>query len=628
MIASMKLRPRIALVSCVVALFSVAVTGALLIRQSRAYSAEQLSQRQVLLVQNRAFALGDSVQLATRELVRLSQMAEVDLTDNDLRPEATLLAHAHRNSTLFNIGLQILDAGGRCLWSEPASAECAGRNYGGEPWLIAGRRATEPVVMGERPDRGTLVNLVVPIGGRRGAADGVLRGIIDLRTDKIISPAITEGLPAGTERALVTEDGSIVFPAHFVRTDGWQRAIAAAAAKSAGAFIAREQDEDWLYAYAPVSHAPWGLAFRWRYSSLDRSLEQQLRLLLEILAAGGALAVLLGFVSSRFLTRPLESLVRAVRELSASRARGEAMPAHAGEVAQRSDELGELAHAFDELRGKLAEGDALHHKDVEAIRDLASSLEERVRARTAELEAAQRSLLAQERLAAMGQAAAVISHELKNSLGALGMGVDLISSQAAASGLQRAHAQVRAEIARLRTMTDELLVFARSPRLDAQPVDVQQTVRRAISLCSEQAAGAQVALTLDLADGGTSLVVPCDEARIQSVLVNLVQNAIEAITWSAEARPRREVRIGTARDNGAVAIRVEDSGPGLNDEARAHLFEPFFTTKRNGTGLGLATAQRFVAAHGGRISFQRSELGGARFVIELPLREKRSVGAA
>jgi len=143
----MKLRPRIALVSCLVALFSVAATGVLLIQQSRAYSAEELSQRQLLLVQNRAFALDDSVELATRELVRLSHMAEVDLTDNDLRPEATLLAHAHRNSSLFNIGLQILDASGRCLWSEPESTECAGQEYGSEPWLVAGRRATEPVVI-------------------------------------------------------------------------------------------------------------------------------------------------------------------------------------------------------------------------------------------------------------------------------------------------------------------------------------------------------------------------------------------------------------------------------------------------------------------------------------------------
>jgi signal transduction histidine kinase len=629
MIASMKLRPRIALVSCLVALFSVGVTGALLIRQSRAYSAEQLSQRQVLLVQNRAFALGDSVQLATRELVRLSHMAEVDLTDNDLRPEATLLAHAHRNSTLFNIGLQILDASGRCLWSEPAATECAGREYGGEPWLIAGRRASEPVVMGERPERGlTLVNLVVPIGGKPGAADGVLRGIIDLRSDKIISPAITEGLPAGTEAALVTRDGSVVFPGQLERGEGWQRAIAAPAANKSGTFIASERGEHWLYAYAPVAHAPWGLAFRWRYSSLDKSLEQQLWLLLEILAAGGALAVLLGLLSSRFLTRPLEALVRAVRELGAARARGEAMPAQASEVAHRSDELGELAHAFDELRMKLAEGDELHRSDLLRIRDLASSLEERVGARTAELEAAQRSLLAQERLAAMGQAAAAISHELKNSLGALGMGVDLIAAQASASGLQRAHAQIREEIARLRAMTDELLVFARSPRIDAQPIDVQQTVRRALSLCAERAASAQVALTLDLAEGGAALVVPCDEARIQSVLVNLVHNAIEAVLWSPAPRPLREVRVGTARSSGWALIRIEDSGPGLNEEARAHLFEPFFTTKRNGTGLGLATAQRFVVAHGGQIRLERSELGGARFVIELPLRAARPAEAA
>jgi len=414
----------------------------------------------------------------------------------------------------------------------------------------------------------------------------------------------------------VTADGSVVFPARLEQSEGWQRAIAASTS-TAGTFVAREKGSSWLYAYSPVAHTPWGLVFRWRYSVLDRSLAEQLRLLLQILAAGGALAILLGLLSSGYLTRPLEALVRAVRELGASRARGEAMPATSGDVAGRSDELGELARAFDELRGKLAEGDEQHRSDLQRIGDLASSLEERVRARTAELEAAQRTLLAHERLAAMGQAAAAISHELKNSLGALGMGVDLIAAQAGSSGLQRAHAQIRAEIARLRTMTDELLVFARSPRLDAQPVDLQQTVRRALALCNEQAAHAQVELTLERGD---PLVVACDEARIQSVLVNLLVNAIEAITWSPEPCSRREVRISAAAAGGSASLCVEDSGPGLREEARAHLFEPFFTTKRNGTGLGLATAQRFVVAHGGQIRLERSGLGGARFVIELPLR--------
>ncbi len=132
------------------ALTSVGVTGALLIRQSRAYSTGELLQRQLLLAQTRAFAVGDELDTASRELVRLSQMAEVDLTDNDLRPEASLLAHAHRNSTFFNIGLQILDAGGRCLWSEPASDACPGRSYAEEPWFIEGRRARGALVMREQ----------------------------------------------------------------------------------------------------------------------------------------------------------------------------------------------------------------------------------------------------------------------------------------------------------------------------------------------------------------------------------------------------------------------------------------------------------------------------------------------
>src|SRR5882672_634264 len=100
-----------------------------------------------------------------RELVRLSCMAEVDLSDDDVRLEATLLAHAHRNSTLFNIGLQIVDASGRCLWSEPHSAECPGRSFAGEPWFKASRDAEVPIVFADRSagSAPTLVDLIVPI---------------------------------------------------------------------------------------------------------------------------------------------------------------------------------------------------------------------------------------------------------------------------------------------------------------------------------------------------------------------------------------------------------------------------------------------------------------------------------
>ena len=623
----MKLRPRIAVVSCVVALTSVGVTGALLIRQSRAWSADELLQRQTLMAQTRAFAVGDDLETASRELIRLSRSAEVDLTDNDVRPEAALLAHAHRNSTIFNVGLQVVDKDGRCLWSEPAAAGCPGRSYATEPWFVEGRHAKGAVIVPQSGGDGAVINVVAPVGGRFDAPDGVLRGVIDLSNDRIISPTMTGSLPPETEALLVTRSGGIIFPPRLVHSAGWDRAIAEAPLAPASAFVASEPAQEngaqrrFVYAHAPVAHAEWGLVFRWPYERLDRGLQGQLRLLLVILAFGGALAILLGFVSSDYVTRPVVELAAAVRALGAARKRGEtATPFAAPGAAQRSDELGELSRAFAELRAEVFAGDEVHRQDLERIRELASSLEERVRARTAELEAAQRSLMAQERLAAMGRAAAVISHELKNSLNALGMGFDFVAQEAGKlPQLARVNAQVRAEVNRLRTMADELLVFARTPRIDAQPVDLNELVRGTVELCAEQAASAGVAVRTRLAGGLAPLDVPCDKGRIQSVLVNLLQNAVEAVAWARPATERREVIISTETAGAFAHVGVEDSGPGVAAEARDHLFEPFFTTKRNGTGLGLATAQRFAAAHGGHIELQSSALGGARFEMRLPL---------
>jgi signal transduction histidine kinase len=228
----------------------------------------------------------------------------------------------------------------------------------------------------------------------------------------------------------------------------------------------------------------------------------------------------------------------------------------------------------------------------------------------------------------MGRAAAIISHELKNSLNALGMGFDVLLQSTRLPHLASIHAQVRSEVNRLRALTDELLVFARTPRIQPAHVDLDQLVRTTVELCSEQASAAGVEVTETLARGTEPLTVSCDPELMRSVLVNLVQNAIEAVAWS-EGALRREVVVSTqAPQPGGppfVTISVEDSGPGVGEEARAHLFEPFFTTKRTGTGLGLATAQRFTTAHGGRIELQHSALGGAKFVVRLPARPPRKL---
>ena len=144
---------------------------------------------------------------------------------------------------------------------------------------------------------------------------------------------------------------------------------------------------------------------------------------------------------------------------------------------------------------------------------------------------------------------------------------------------------------------------------------------------SLQAASAGVHVSLE-PDGLQPLTVSCDAERIRSVLVNLLQNAIEAVAWGTTPGARREVLLSTQGGPAFAVVAVEDSGPGVAADVQEHLFEPFFTTKRNGTGLGLATAQRFAAAHGGHIELQRSSLGGARFVVRLPLHAPASSSEA
>ena len=153
----------------------------------------------------------------------------------------------------------------------------------------------------------------------------------------------------------------------------------------------------------------------------------------------------------------------------------------------------------------------------------------------------------------------------------------------------------------------------------AQGDGIAAQMRNFAYLIGDRQTGDCVVVDPAYAAGDLVDVLEADGLHLSGVLVNLLQNAIEAL---ALQKNPREVRI-TSQERGSrpglVTIRFEDNGPGVSQEAREHLFEPFFTTKRNGTGLGLATSQRFVAAHGGSIELEDSALGGACLVVSLPL---------
>src|SRR5439155_5151192 len=166
-----------------------------------------------------------------------------------------------------------------------------------------------------------------------------------------------------------------------------------------------------------------------------------------------------------------------------------------------------------------------------------------------------------------GQTSAAIAHELKNAMGGLGMAVDLILQDPSAPRVARLRHQVLSEVARLRDVTDALLSLARAPRIARAAEDLAELVRRGVASLGDVIVDRGAEVTVE---APAPVVVQCDGHKMQSVVMNLVKNAVEA---------GRHVRVQAAARDGEAVIEVHDDGPGLSDEARQHLFEPFFTTK-------------------------------------------------
>jgi two-component system C4-dicarboxylate transport sensor histidine kinase DctB len=230
-------------------------------------------------------------------------------------------------------------------------------------------------------------------------------------------------------------------------------------------------------------------------------------------------------------------------------------------------------------------------------------------------------------LAAMGQTAAAIAHEVKNALNGLSMGVDLLASGRADPGTATTvHRRARAEIGRLREVAEDLTLFAAAPRLTQAPLDLAALCRQASEAVQELADDCGVLIRLDLPE---ALPAVGDGPKLLGALVNLARNGIESMGPGAfgerlgEASPAadRVVELKARRDGPRAVVEVADRGAGLAAEVRHRLFEPFVTTKRGGTGLGLVIAQRVVAAHGGRVSAAEREGGGTIFRLELPVAE-------
>jgi PAS domain S-box-containing protein len=245
--------------------------------------------------------------------------------------------------------------------------------------------------------------------------------------------------------------------------------------------------------------------------------------------------------------------------------------------------------------------------------------------RTDELRA-QRELIAREKLATVGEIASGVAHEVNNPLTAIRMEAELLGRASRDPDASTTAATITREVDRAARIVRSLLRLAR--RADTAPTRIQMN-----DLVHDVAEIRRRVLRAESVDFRTQL----DDAApavlglgqdLQQVVINLVTNA----EYAVRGRTPAVIVLRTQAREGWVRIVVEDSGPGIPREIRARIFDPFFTTKSpdEGTGLGLAICQRVITEVGGKIWLEDSDLGGARFVVELPAApesvETRAIG--
>jgi signal transduction histidine kinase len=254
-------------------------------------------------------------------------------------------------------------------------------------------------------------------------------------------------------------------------------------------------------------------------------------------------------------------------------------------------------------------------------------LEETVEQRTAalQLEIKERkrleaAKLQAERLAAVGTMAAQVAHEVRNPLGSITLNLDLIYKEIDSLARGNGHLpdegrtlvkDMRAEVHRIQHVIEDYLQFARLPKLQRKPVDLNAFLDQKMAFLCAELERAKVKIRTHFDPALTT--INADAEQMWQAVLNLIRNSREAMPNGGE------VTIGTWRDGEQALLRVSDDGKGMTQDQVQRVFEPFYTTKKEGTGLGLALVQQIVTEHGGHIECESASGKGSTFTIHLPV---------
>jgi PAS domain S-box-containing protein len=231
-----------------------------------------------------------------------------------------------------------------------------------------------------------------------------------------------------------------------------------------------------------------------------------------------------------------------------------------------------------------------------------------------ELVATQQRLIEREKLASLGEMAAVVAHDIRNPLGGIKTAAQFLPSRpiddvVVVGELMQS---ILAGVSQIESIVTDLLDYARGTTLDRQKYRLGEVVGPAVDAYAAKARESGITLVARGLDTDVPVIV--DGQRLRRVFVNVISNALEA----AEHRPGARVEVTLYRHDKDAVVEVTDNGGGIAPEARAKLLQPFFTTKPTGTGLGLVIAKKIMDLHGGKIEVDTTPGVGTAVRLVIP----------
>lgn len=378
------------------------------------------------------------------------------------------------------------------------------------------------------------------------------------------------------------------------------------------------EGQDKFISYAPIRVGGAKGERRWRLAIIyprDRVLGPvyRMRHLFYVFAAlVAAAALLLAGLATRALTTPIRSILRFVQGVAVGDFRQDLTVETRDEIEQLADGVRHTATALEEAQGRLVRwNEELQSQVTRKVAEIETLLETK--------HSMGQQLLHADRLASLGMLSASLAHEVGNPLAAIRTVIQVhLREPSVSESTREALELVLSEIDRLAEILGRITGFVRPARERPVAVTLAEVFRRVTFLVEREARKKGVVLRLE--GDGAEWSIMADAQRLEQVLLNLLVNSLQALDGAGS------VTVTVQRGPSGIDLTVDDTGPGIPEEARPKIFEPFFTTKAGGTGLGLPIVRQILREMGGDIRVECPEQGGTSVSVHLPA-EPRAMAA-